>query len=114
MRAMSIGALCLHINVAHRTWNEWKQEGGDHFRSDLSPVITRAEAIIYKQKFEGASADLLNANIIARDLGLKEKVENDLKSSDGTMSPKAGLDVSGMPTEVLLAIKAAKDAAEQG
>ena len=47
-------------------------------------------------------------------LGQADKIENDHKSSDGTMSPKAGLDVSGMPTEVLLAIKAAKDAAEQG
>ncbi|EII8497315.1 hypothetical protein ABMX35_004036 [Escherichia coli] len=30
-------------------------------------VTTRAEDIIYDQKFSGAAADLLNANIIARD-----------------------------------------------
>ena len=36
------------------------------------------------QKFAGAAADLLNANIIARDLGLADK--QDLTNSDGTLS----------------------------
>ncbi len=36
-------------------------------------VITRIKETIFTQKFEGASADLLNANIIARDLGLADK-----------------------------------------
>lgn len=39
----------------------------------FSDITTRAEEIIYDQKFSGAAADLLNANIIARDLGLKEQ-----------------------------------------
>ncbi|RCZ57579.1 DNA-packaging protein [Escherichia coli] len=34
---------------------------------DFCGVTTRAEDIIYDQKFSGAAADLLNANIIARD-----------------------------------------------
>jgi hypothetical protein len=34
------------------------------------------EEIIRTQKFEGASADLLNPNIIARDLGLADKQDN--------------------------------------
>lgn len=38
-------------------------------------VITQAEAVIYEQKFTGAAADLLNPNIIARDLGLADKKE---------------------------------------
>lgn len=40
---------------------------------EFSQVITRIEKIIYTQKFEGAAAGLLNANIIARDLGLRDK-----------------------------------------
>ena len=39
----------------------------------FSDITTRAEEIIYDQKFSGAAADLLHANIIARDLGLKEQ-----------------------------------------
>ncbi|PHR23570.1 MAG: DNA-packaging protein [Desulfotalea sp.] len=43
---------------------------------DFSQVITRVGKIIYNQKFEGAAAGLLNANIIARDLGLTDKTDN--------------------------------------
>lgn len=70
MRAMTIGGLCLFLDVEHRTWRLWRDE-----RPDLLPVITRAEAVIYQQKFTGAAADLLNPNIIARDLGLADKKE---------------------------------------
>lgn len=40
---------------------------------DFSPVITRIGKIIHAQKFEGAAAGIFNANIIARDLGLREQ-----------------------------------------
>lgn len=71
MRAMTIGALCQFLDIDETTWREWRSS-----RPDLSPIITRAESIIYRQKFEGASADLLNSNIIARDLGLADKREH--------------------------------------
>ncbi len=35
--------------------------------------IVWASAIMYAQKFEGAAADLLNANLISRDLGLVDQ-----------------------------------------
>jgi len=71
MRAMTIGGLCIFLDIDRTTWNEWRTS-----RPDLSHVITRAEAIIYQQKFTGAAADLLNSNIIARDLGLADKREH--------------------------------------
>lgn len=70
MRAMTIGGLCLFLDITDQTWRDWKAG-----RSDLVGVISRAEAIIYQQKFTGAAADLLNPNIIARDLGLADKKE---------------------------------------
>lgn len=76
MRAMTIAGLCMFLDVEERTWRLWRDE-----RPDLLPVITRAEAVIYRQKFEGASAGLLVPNIIARDLGLAEKSE--LTGRDG-------------------------------
>lgn len=80
MRAMTIAGLCMFLDVEESTWREWRKS-----RSDLSAVISRAEAVIYRQKFEGASAGLLVPNIIARDLGLADK--QDHTSSDGTMTP---------------------------
>jgi len=80
MRAMTIGALCMFLDVDETSWRGWKSD-----RSDLVPIIAWAESVIYRQKFEGASADMLNANIIARDLGLADK--KDLTSTDRSMSP---------------------------
>lgn len=85
MRAMTIGGLCMFIDVEESTWREWRQS-----RPDLSAVISRAEAVIYRQKFEGASAGLLVPNIIARDLGLADKTDH--TSSDGSMTPRSDMD----------------------
>lgn len=76
MRAMTIAGLCLFLDIDIATWIDWRKT-----RSDLSQVITRAEQIIYTQKFTGAAADLLNPNIIARDLGLADRSE--LTGKDG-------------------------------
>lgn len=43
---------------------------------DLKTVITRIEQTIYDKKYSGAAVGLYNANIIARDLGLSDKVAN--------------------------------------
>jgi hypothetical protein len=71
MRAMTIGGLCLFLDITQKTWFEWRA------REDLSEVVTRAEEVIRSQKFSGAAADLLNANIIARDLGLKDETKTE-------------------------------------
>lgn len=67
MRAMTIGGLCIFLDISQQTWGQYKKkEDGFH------EVIMRADEIIRQQKFCGACADLLNPNIIARDLGLKD------------------------------------------
>lgn len=69
MRAMSIGALCIFLDIGRRTWDEYRK------REDFLPVCEAVEETMRAQKFEGASADLLNPAIIARDLGLADKSE---------------------------------------
>lgn len=81
MRAMTISGLCMFLDVDETTWRGWRAD-----RSDLIPIISRAESVIYRQKFEGASASMLNPNIIARDLGLADKKE--LSNPDGTLKPQ--------------------------
>lgn len=75
MRAMTISGLCIFLDIARRTWDEYRE------RDDFLPVVTRIEEIIRTQKFEGASADLLNPNIIARDLGLADKSDVEQKTT---------------------------------
>ena len=74
MRAMTITGLCRFLHIALPTWIEYKA------REDFTYITGEIEAIIYEQKFTGAAADMLNANIIARDLGLKER--SDMTSDD--------------------------------
>ena len=69
MRAMTTGGLCLFLDIDQTTWREWGNN------PDFSPITTRADAFIREQKFTGAAAELLNPNIIARDLGLADKSE---------------------------------------
>ncbi|ATM20430.1 TPA: DNA-packaging protein [Klebsiella quasipneumoniae subsp. quasipneumoniae] len=75
MRAMTISGLCIFLDIADSTWDQYRTKKG------FSVITTRVERLIYEQKFSGAAADLLNANIIARELGLVEKksVEGDLE-----------------------------------
>jgi len=70
IQAFTIIGLCLFIDVASKTWREWRST-----RPDLSSVIAWAEDVIRHQKFNAAAAGLLNANIISRDLGLADKTE---------------------------------------
>lgn len=75
MRAMTLTGLCFYLKISETTWANRRKD------DDFVWVIREAEQVIYDQKFAGAAADLLNANIIARDLGLSDKKE--LSGNDG-------------------------------
>ena len=77
LRAMTIKGLCIfwgvntfYLNDFVSNLNLEKEED-----RDFSQVVSTIKEIIETQKFEGASAGLLNPNIIARDLGLADKKE---------------------------------------
>jgi hypothetical protein len=63
--------LFLFLDIAHSTWSEYER------LDDFSAVTTRVRNIIYTQKLEGAAVGAFNASIIARDLGLADKRENE-------------------------------------
>jgi|WetSurMetagenome_2_1015567.scaffolds.fasta_scaffold685186_2 hypothetical protein len=70
MRAMTITGFCLFADIALQTFEEYKKN------IDFTDIVTRIEHIIRDQKFTGAAAELLNPNIIAREIGLKEQTEH--------------------------------------
>ena len=78
MRAMTLNGLCIFLDIDDSTWRDWRDV------KDFSSVVSKVDKIIYEQKFTGAAADLLNPNIIARDLGLTDKsqVDNTLRVID--------------------------------
>lgn len=67
----TISGFCLYVGASRNWWTEFKKTASQ----DFLVVIARIEDVMYTQKFEGAAVGAFNQSIIARDLGLVEKVE---------------------------------------
>ena len=80
MRAFTIGGLCVFLDIDQQTWANYRE------KEDFFGVVRQVEDIIRDQKFTGAASGLFNANIIARDLGLKDasEVANTHANPDGS------------------------------
>lgn len=72
MRAMTIQGFCLFANMAVSTWQLYEKS------EEYSAIVAHVKAMFYSQKLEGSAADLLNPNIIARELGLSEKIKHEI------------------------------------
>ena len=77
MRAMTIDGLCIFLDIGESTWNDYCK------REDFLGVTTQIDKVIRTQKFSGAAAELLNSNIIARDLGLVDKKDTTISNPEG-------------------------------
>lgn len=74
MRPFTMHGLCSFLDCNTEYFRNFKnQERKD--KEAFSSVIHTIEEIVYNQKFSGAASGFLNANIIARDLGLADKNE---------------------------------------
>lgn len=70
VRPFTKRGLAVYLNIPEGRLSTFKSRGGD-----WSEAMERIEQIIYTQKFEGAASGLMNANFLARDLGLAERSE---------------------------------------
>lgn len=77
MRAMTKEGLCIFLDISVRCWDGYAE------RDDFVPVTTRVMDVIRTQKLTGAAADQFNANIIARDLGLRDASRQEVTGADG-------------------------------
>lgn len=75
MRAFTYQGLCGYLDCNTDYFRQFKSKLTED-QQGFSWVITRIDDVIYNQKFTGAAAGFLNANIISRDLGLTDKTEN--------------------------------------
>jgi hypothetical protein len=53
---------------------------------EFKGITSRIRKVMYANKFEGASVNIFNANIIARDLGLKDHTVNDINDKRKSIS----------------------------
>lgn len=76
-RPYTLTGLCLYLNCSTSYFREFKSNPPVN-TEDFLTVITRIEETIYTMKYEGAAVGAFNANIIARDLGLVDKKEQNI------------------------------------
>lgn len=74
MRAMTLSQLCFYLGCNEAYFRTFKAQLPDG-EKDFNTVIANIEQTIYNQKFQGAAGNLLNANIISRELGLTDKTD---------------------------------------
>jgi hypothetical protein len=74
LRPFTLQGICLYLDV-----NRGIKGKEDDVSKDFSFIITRIKEIIYNQKFTGAAVGFFNSNIIARDLGLSDKKDLNVK-----------------------------------
>lgn len=74
MRAMTLRGLCFYLNCNDAYFRNFKAQLPKN-EKDFNTIIKDIEDTIYNQKFEGAAGNLINANFIARDLGMAEHTE---------------------------------------
>ena len=60
--------LCVFLGISPRTFDTYA------LRSEYQPFTETIRSIMFDQKFSAAAAGLMNASIIARELGLAERV----------------------------------------
>ncbi|CAJ28400.1 terminase small subunit [Yersinia phage PY100] len=87
-RIMNKWGLCTFLNVDYKTFKGYEK------KTEFLPVIEQIESIIASQSYEGAAVGMFNANLVSRYMGLadNQNVQQDVTSSDGSMSPKGMTD----------------------
>lgn len=92
MRAMTIQGLCFFLDISDDSWANYCK------KDDFIGICNNIKRVIFAQKFEGASAGLLNASIIARELGLADKQDI---TTNGESINKPAIDTSKLTDEQL-------------
>jgi hypothetical protein len=77
LRAFSMKRLCLFLGTNEAYFSQFKKTLPSletSLQKDFSQVITAIEDTVFCQKFEGAAAGELNANLISRELGMADRL----------------------------------------
>lgn len=86
-RPYTLQGLCRYLDCDTKYFNYFEkslQDKKDKKSKDFLNIVTRIRETCFQQKFEGAAVGAFNASIIARELGLTDKVDTTIANPDGT------------------------------
>lgn len=108
MRLRSIGTLCFFLGINPTTWYLWRRT-----RDDLKEAIAQIEERIAEENKAGASAELMNANFVARVMGLADRQEHTGANGGPLTTSHVDIDLSQLSEEELEAYRIAAEAIER-
>ena len=81
---MTLKSFCVFADTSHETLLKYEKKKDfievikkiREIAEDFFRVTKQIDKMVRIQKFEGAAAGLLNSNLIARELGIREKHSN--------------------------------------
>jgi len=86
-RPYTLSGFYVHTGINEQSWYDYKK------RPEYSEVMKFIQDIMFEQKFSGASTGFFNANLIARDLQIKENqsidqnIKADIQTSGVLLAP---------------------------
>jgi len=83
MKAPTLSGFCVYAGIGTSTFDRYKTDDDKAYRD----ITKHIQDLFFAIKFEGAAADLMNPNIIARETGLADKTETN-QTGDITISFK--------------------------
>jgi len=96
-KPLSVLSFLNYLGITSPTWYCWRNEKHAQYRSDLSSIIARIEAIIRDEQISGAVAGSYKENIVARLNGLKDQTDTTVNVTKGLKDfyDDAGVDADG-------------------
>ena len=88
MRAMTISGLCLYLDISRQTFEDYR------VKPAFIDICGHIVEVIRMQKFTGAAAGMLNAAIIARELGLSDNVNKKISGPGGAPIGVANFEIT--------------------
>lgn len=110
----TVAGLACVLGVVRDTCYQWsKDEDKPEFSDILSELSQKQERVLIANGLLGEFNAPITKMLLTKH-GYSDKVEQDHTSSDGTMTPKAAIDLSKLPAEALEAIVKAADGQSDG
>lgn len=109
-RVPSVAALACEIGVRRETCHAWAKDPGKEFSNILGVIAESQERELMNKGLDGSYNASITKMLLTKH-GYSDRLDANHTSEDGSMSPKAGLDVSKLSTEALREIVAAADEA---
>ena len=97
----SVAGLAVHLDVRRETLHVWALDPEkEQFSNILGKLFENQENILLQNGLANKFNSTITKLVLSKH-GYSDKIEQDNTSSDGTMTPKAGLDASRLSSEAL-------------